>query len=364
MQATVAVLYQALPAPVIDGVRKDPKPGGYSDSGADIAYCLRTHGVSVVTPGPQARPDVALDWVFPDTVEGIAAAIGAGATVLWANTVLFSGHPLEAWVKRCAIVGQRPACQQAGDDKFATNVALREAGLPVASSVLVAADPRQGQLPLHALTAEALQARGLRFPLVVKPVRGRGSQGVSVAGNMPALQRALTALFDSGSFGDQAIVEAYLDGEELTVTVMAAPGGAAPYALPPVRRFNHRDGIAPYNGVVAVSTNSVALSADRRQTPAVQALLRACTSAFTQVRARAPIRIDCRADAAGNYLMFDLNMKPNMTGAGRPGREQQDSLSLIAMRAAGGDYFSLLQAMLEADWRDGQGAAEAATPQP
>lgn len=33
----VAVRYQAIYPPTINGVRK-PKPGGYQDSGADIAY--------------------------------------------------------------------------------------------------------------------------------------------------------------------------------------------------------------------------------------------------------------------------------------------------------------------------------------
>ncbi|WP_314445020.1 hypothetical protein [Massilia timonae] len=70
---TVALLYQAMPPPVIDGIRKDPKPGGYADSGADIVHALRMAGVKVATP--QASPDPArdLDWVFPDTPEGIAA---------------------------------------------------------------------------------------------------------------------------------------------------------------------------------------------------------------------------------------------------------------------------------------------------
>lgn len=33
------------------------------------------------------------------------------------------------------------------------------------------------------------------------------------------------------------------------------------------------------------------------------------------VGARAPIRIDCRANKEGQYFFFDLNMKPNMTEA-------------------------------------------------
>lgn len=350
--ARVAVLYQATPPPVIDGVRKAPKPGGYSDSGADIAHCLHMHGVQVITPRPEPRSAEALDWVFPDTEEGIAAAVAAGATVLWANTVLFDGHPITPWLAKCWIVGQWPASQQAGDDKFSTNTKLRIAGLPVAASMLVAQHPRGATPGLDDVTEAALAEQGLAFPLVVKPVRGRGSQGVSVVDSLQALHQALDALFAASAFGDQAIVESFLDGEELTITVLPQEAGAAPRALPPVRRFNHVGGIAPYNGAVAVTSNSEALSPQRMREPAVEALLDACIAAFDVVDARAPIRIDCRADADGRYLMFDLNMKPNMTGAGRPGREAQDSLSLIAARAIDWRFEDLLESMLAAAWRE------------
>ncbi len=104
--APVAILYQALPPPLIDGLRKDAKPGGYSDGGADIAFALRTAGVHVVTPTSLPDPSKAFDWVFPDTVEGIRSAGAAGASVLWANTVLFEGHPLETVMADLDIVGQ------------------------------------------------------------------------------------------------------------------------------------------------------------------------------------------------------------------------------------------------------------------
>lgn len=349
--ARVAVLYQATPPPVIDGIRKDPKPGGYSDSGADIAYCLHAHGVQVMTPRSEPRPAEALDWVFPDTAEGIAAAVDAGATVLWANTVLFTGHPIEPWLAKCWIVGQHPASQQAGDDKFSTNAKLRAAGLPVVQSVLVARHRVAATPGVDDLTDAWLADHGLAFPLVVKPVRGRGSQGVSRVDSRQALHEALTSLFASNAFGDQAMVESFLDGEELTITVLAQDAGAPARALPPVRRFNHADGIAPYNGAVAVTRNSEALSPERMREPAVQALLAACIAAFDAVHAKAPIRIDCRADQRGQYLMFDLNMKPNMTGAGRPGREAEDSLSLIAARAIDWQFEDLLVSMLAGAWR-------------
>ncbi len=77
--ASVALLYQALPPPLIDGLRKDAKPGGFSDGGADIAVALRTAGVNALTPISTPDPSTALDWVFPDTVDGIRRAEAAGA---------------------------------------------------------------------------------------------------------------------------------------------------------------------------------------------------------------------------------------------------------------------------------------------
>ena len=34
----IAILYQAKPPPIKNGIQKPMKPGGYSDSGADITY--------------------------------------------------------------------------------------------------------------------------------------------------------------------------------------------------------------------------------------------------------------------------------------------------------------------------------------
>lgn len=350
-QDAVAILYQALPPPVIDGLRKDAKPGGYSDGGADIAVALKARGHAVLTPVAHPDPARPLDWVFPDTQEGINAAIASGATILWANTVLFAGHPLEAVPWQVAIVGQHPATMQRFDDKFDTNRMLAATGLPVARAFLLGRDA------LPALEATVTR-EALTFPLIVKPVRGRGSQGVTLVRDMAALRAAATALLDEGKFGDRLMVEEFLDGEEMTVTVMP-PGapmpdgkvGVAHWALRPVLRFDQKNGVAPYNGDVAVTQNSVAVDASRTETPAMRAMVQACVDAARRVDARAVIRIDCRADRTGLFKLFDLNMKPNMTGPGRPGRDDQDCLSAIAARADGWDFADLLEAMLAAHWR-------------
>ena len=348
----VAILYQALPPPIIDGLRKDAKPGGYSDGGADIAVALRAAGRAVVTPVANPDPARALDWVFPDTGAGIAAALAAGAGMLWANTVLFEGHPLEDVIGRVGIVGQTPAAMQRFDDKFDTNRALTAAGLPVAASFLLSATARDGVRGLDDLPGMALS-----FPVIVKPVRGRGSQGVTLVDDLPALRTAAARLLDEATFGDMLMVEEYLAGEETTVTVMpprsplpSGERGDAHWALRPVRRFDQRNGVAPYNGDVPVTQNSAAIGTERLAEEPVRAMIAACVRAAALVEARATIRIDCRAGGDGRFRLFDLNMKPNMTGPGRPGRDDQDCLSAIAARADGWSYAAMLCEMLDAGW--------------
>lgn len=45
----LAVLYQATTPPAINNIVKPLKPGGYSDSGADIAFNLSKY-IPIITP--------------------------------------------------------------------------------------------------------------------------------------------------------------------------------------------------------------------------------------------------------------------------------------------------------------------------
>jgi hypothetical protein len=86
------------------------------------------------------------------------------------------------------------------------------------------------------------------------------------------------------------MVEEFLDGDEMTVTLMppASPrpdGSRAPthWALPPVYRFDQRGGVAPYNGDVPVTANSIAISPGRLRDPAIVAMIDSCVSAAALV---------------------------------------------------------------------------------
>ncbi|KAG7411073.1 hypothetical protein DER46DRAFT_667120 [Fusarium sp. MPI-SDFR-AT-0072] len=79
-RARVAVLYQSLDPPVIDGIQKPKKPGGYMDSGADIAYNLSlSPNVDVICPHNDPKPSEQAGWSFPDTEYGILEAVKKGA---------------------------------------------------------------------------------------------------------------------------------------------------------------------------------------------------------------------------------------------------------------------------------------------
>lgn len=322
----IAVLYQKNEPPVADGIKKPMKKGGYSDSGADIAYCLKENGEDVILPCE--NPDIYndYDWVFPDTKEGIEQAIKKGADIFWLNTVLYDSHPIELFKGVC-IVGQRPSDVSKYDDKFYTNGCLRREGLSVVSEQLV-------------VKAEDYTGG---FPCIIKPVRGRGSQGVSKCDTPEQMRFDLSKAIESRKYGNKMIAEEFLRGNEITVAVF--PNAVS---LPVVERFSHVGGIAPYSGDVPVSQNSrVAACEDKNMT----AIRRECEKAVKILDLKGLVRIDCRADESGRYKIFDFNMKPNMTGSVRPHRKNQSSLVAIAAESVGMSYYGLLLKMIDCKWK-------------
>ena len=81
------------------------------------------------------------------------------------------------------------------------------------------------------------------------------------------------------------------------------------------------------------------------KTAAQQAIRQACKQAVLTLDLNGLVRIDCRADGA--YYMFDFNPQPNLTGAARPHRMNQNCLTMISAAAQGWSYFDLLHKMLD-----------------
>lgn len=60
----------------------------------------------------------------------------------------------------------------------------------------------------------------MRSALVLKPIRGRGSQGVVVVKFAVELATQVNRNIESSLYGDDFILEELLPGEEITITVM------------------------------------------------------------------------------------------------------------------------------------------------
>jgi len=347
----IAILYQAKLPPIINGLQKPMKPGGYSDSGADIAYELVMNGISIVTPVDKPKIEKDLDWVFPDTKKGIQNALNKGARIFWLNTVLYKNHPIENFFGfDIELIGQIPSEVDIYDNKWTTNKLLKGIGISIPKMTLISKESR------------ADFRLDFDFPVIVKPIRGRGSQGVSFVKDQKELDNKLTELFSSEQYGTSIYVEQFLSGQEITITVMPAGNYLIgnkqetyekPWSLPAIKRFNHQNGIAPYNGVVAVVQNSCVLEKKELKSGKILDVYRQCEQAAELLNIKAPIRIDCRADENGKYFLFDLNMKPNMTGPSRPQRQNQDSLSLLAARNIGWNYIDFLRNMIQQKWKAG-----------
>ena len=117
------------------------------------------------------------------------------------------------------------ACVRCADKMLAKH-ALRDGGLPTPDWVVL------GQIGFHELgMAEALADIGERlgFPLVVKPVSQGSSLGVKFAGTAEELPAALIAAL---SYGPRVLLERYVEGRELAVSLLAGEAGRPAQVLP------------------------------------------------------------------------------------------------------------------------------------
>lgn len=95
------------------------------------------------------------------------------------------------------------------------------------------------------------------FPIMGKPIRGRGSQGVKVCYFFEKLNHHLQSLSE---YSSSVMLEEFLSREEATIIVMPLAAKVSRYrAIPIITCFNHDHSIVSYNGVVAVTVNSWAI---------------------------------------------------------------------------------------------------------
>lgn len=185
-------------------------------SGRRVAEVLRAAGVDVETrdadstlvPAVLADPP---DAVFV-TLHGGAGEDGAIRSVLELLDVPY--------------VGATPDACRVAFDKPTAKAVVRSWGLNTPDSVAL---PKE---TFHDLGATAVLARiidRLGLPLFVKPSRGGSALGASMVRTAEELPAAMVGCF---AYGDTALIERYVQGVEVAVSVVDL--GDGPVALPPV----------------------------------------------------------------------------------------------------------------------------------
>ena len=201
-------------------------------------------------------------------------------------------------------VGSTPAaCRVAWDKPVAKSVAraagLSTPGLGGAAARHVPGAGRAGR-------ARVDRASGSDCPLVVKPARGGSALGVSVVRAAGELPRAMVDCF---AYGDVALVERFVDGVEVAVSVVDA--GDGPLALPAVEIVAD-GGMYDYDARYTAGATEFFCPA-RLTDAATFAVREAALTAHRAFGLRHLSRTDLIVDRLGRPWFLEVNVAPGMT---------------------------------------------------
>ncbi len=219
------------------------------------------------------------------------------------------------------------ACRLAFDKSVATPL-VRQAGVPTPQQVALPHDMFR-ELGAGALMA-ALGAR-IGFPLMVKPTRSGSALGATRVNTPEQLPSAMVSAY---AYGETAVVETYVEGTEVSVTVLDTGDGLT--ALPPVE-------IVPVSGVYDYASRYTA-GETRFITPARLSDAVAERVADVALQAGRTLgltdlyRIDLIVDRDGVPTFLEANVAPGMT---------ETSTVPLAVEAAGLDFAATCSALVQ-----------------
>mgnify|MGYP001949350112 CR=1 FL=1 len=277
---------------------------------ADVPVELRDADATLLDALAQDPPDA----VFP-VLHGAAGEDGAIRDVLE-----LLGIPY---------VGARPDACRVAWDKPTSKAVVRRAGLRTPASVAL---PKEVFHDLGASSVLGHIVRALRLPLFVKPTRGGSALGGSVVRSADELPAAMVGCF---AYGDAALVEQYIEGTEVAVSVIERSG--EPHALPAVEI------VAPngrYDYTARYDAGDTEFVVPARLTPeAAERATRAALTAHRALGLRDLSRTDLIVDADGEAHFLEVNVAPGMT---------ETSLFPLAVGAAGLDLGTVCRDLLQA----------------
>ncbi len=287
-------------------------------SGRRVAEALRSTGIEVSLADVDAAllPALAADppTVVIPLLHGATGEDGALRDVLA--------------MLRLPYVGSGPDACRLAFDKPSAKSAVSAAGLATPASVVL---PQTTFRELGAAAVMGALIDTLGLPLMVKPARGGSSLGAAVARTTAELPAAMVGCF---SYGDTALVEQFVAGTEVAVSVIETEGGVL--ALPLVE-------IVPDGGFYDYSARYTAGATEffapaRLSLEVAAACVSMAVSAHQVLHLRDLSRTDLIVDHAGAPWFLEVNVAPGMT---------ETSLFPQAAEAAGLDLGTLWHGLVD-----------------
>jgi D-alanine-D-alanine ligase len=211
--------------------------------------------------------------------------------------------------------GSGPAACNRCTDKLLAKYLMREAGIPTpAFHALREASIKE----LGAAAALASVEAQLGFPLVVKPAKGGSALGVKFAQDSTGLPGAMVGAF---SYDSTIVLERYVEGRDLAVSVLDASGGgsaaeaskARPVALPVVEAVPRDEGFYDYESRYEIGMTTFVCPADLAPETTERAQQLAL-SVYELLGCHGVARVDLMLEQdSGELWVLETNVVPGMT---------------------------------------------------
>jgi D-alanine-D-alanine ligase len=229
--------------------------------------------------------------------------------------------------------GSGPAACMRCTNKILAKHLMLEAGIPTP--------------PFHAFTQTAIQELGageaiadverdLGFPIVTKPATGGSALGVKFAQDSTDLPRAMVGAF---AYDDAVLIERYVDGRDLAVSVLGPRPGEdpAPRALPVVEAVPRQEDFYDYESRYEIGATTFVCPAELPPATTERAQ-KLAVDVYELLGCRGVARVDLMLEReTGELWVLEVNVVPGMT---------ETSLLPQAADAAGTSFDDLVDHIL------------------
>jgi D-alanine-D-alanine ligase len=224
------------------------------------------------------------------------------------------------------------ACMRCTDKALAKQL-MREAGIP--TPVFDALRERAIE-ELGATAALPAIERRIGFPMVVKPACGGSALGVKFAQSQAELPGAIVGAL---SYDEKVVLERYVRGRDLAVSVLDAQAGAqgsAPQALPVVEAIPREEDFYAYESRYEIGMTTFVCPAELP--PAVsERAQQLALAVYELLGCHGGARVDLMLEESGALTVLETNVIPGLT---------ETSLLPLAADAAGIDFDELVARIL------------------